>query len=184
MTEGMVAAVHIRPGQLPQDLEAMVDVAFETIPAEPGLLRRGLWYAYRRFPPGLLVAENEGRVVGYLQLGFQRPASLTYFLGKMPWTLSQTFYMGMSSVGLLRDFEVASIVVSPKFQGRGVAYRLMRFAEEEAIRTYRKKAVILMVREENERAVRFYERLGYTRIGTKAVRAGEKLLMMKSLAHY
>lgn len=183
MTVGMVASGHVRPGHLPGDLEAMVSVASETSPAEPRLLRRGIWYAYRRFPPGLVVVEHEDRVVGYLQLGYQRPTFLTYSLGKMPWTPPPTFYHGLARRGILKDIEIANIVVSPKYQGRGVAYRLVRFAEEEAMRTYHEPAIILMVREENERAVRFYERLGYTRIGTKAVRVGKKLLMRKWLAN-
>ena len=34
-----------------------------------------------------------------------------------------------------------------------------------------------MVRDDNKRAVRFYERLGYARIGTKTVRVGKKPLL-------
>lgn len=183
MTKGMVAAVHVRPGRLPQDLEALVNVVPETNPAKLGLLSRGIWYAYRRFLPGLSVAEHEGQPVGFLQVGFQRPVFLTYLLGKMPWTLPLTFYQLLVRIGLLKDFEVANIIISPKFQGRGVAPRLMRLAEEEAVQTYYQRAIFLMVRENNKRAVRFYERLGYQRIKTIPVRVGEKLLMRKALVH-
>ena len=101
----------------------------------------------------------------------------------MPWTPPLTFYHGLARLGILRNFEIANIVVSPKYQGRGVAYRLVRFAEDEAVQTYREQAIVLMVREENERALRFYERLGYEGIGMIPVRVGEKLLMRKTLVH-
>jgi ribosomal protein S18 acetylase RimI-like enzyme len=181
VTRGMVAAVHVRPGRLPEDLEAILRVDLETSPSIVDQTRRGMWYAYRRFPPGLFVAEHQGTVVGFLQLGFLRPISLTYFLGKMPWTLPTAFYMGVVRMGLLKEFEVANIVVSPEFRARGVAYRLMDVAEREAVRTYGQPTIGLLVREENDRALRFYERLGYERIKTIPVRVGEKLLMRKTL---
>ena len=63
-----------------------------------------------------------------------------------------------------------------------MAYRLMALAEEEAVRTYHQSTIALMVREVNERAVNFFERLGYERVGTIPIQVGEKLLMRKPLS--
>lgn len=181
MPKGMLATVRVRKGRLPKDLELLVGVVSEEDTSERDLIRRGLWYAYRRFPEGLFVAEHDGRVVGFLQLGFQRPTFLTYLLGKQPSILPTAFYDALARIGVLRNFEVANIVISPRFRGRGVAYRLMDLAETEAVRTYKQHRICLMVREANERALRFYERLGYEQIGTIPMRVGEKLLLRKEL---
>lgn len=57
-------------------------------------------------------------------------------------------------------FEIWRIYVSPRFQGKGAGSRLIFFAIDEARRTGYKEIVIWAFKQ-NERACRFYRRLGF-----------------------
>ena len=59
-----------------------------------------------------------------------------------------------------------SLVVAPHHRGKGIAETLLADAEDVAARNGA-RALRLEVREDNTRAIRFYTRLGYRRIGQK-----------------
>jgi ribosomal-protein-alanine N-acetyltransferase len=90
-------------------------------------------YFWEAEPEGFLVAEMRGRVVGYV--------------------------MASSRNG---EGEILSISVMPEFRRKGIGRRLM----ERAIEYLRGKGVDrigLEVREGNEEAIKFYEKLGFKR---------------------
>src|SRR3954469_22773202 len=60
-----------------------------------------------------------------------------------------------------------SLVVAPHRRGQGVAEALIADAEEIAARRGA-RALRLEVRQDNARAIRFYKRLGYRKIGQRA----------------
>ena len=61
------------------------------------------------------------------------------------------------------DGYIQLIAVFPEFQSRGFGSQLVRFAEEKIFR--RTQNVFLCVSSFNPRAQKFYERLGYRRVG-------------------
>jgi len=61
------------------------------------------------------------------------------------------------------DGYIQLIAVFPEFQSRGFGSQLIRFAEETIFR--QSKNVFLCVSSFNDRAQKFYERLGYRRVG-------------------
>ncbi len=54
--------------------------------------------------------------------------------------------------------------VAPQAQGKGIGWRLMRYAEDRMFRDG--PNVFLLVSDFNQGAQSFYEKLGYTRVGT------------------
>ncbi|WP_159885606.1 GNAT family N-acetyltransferase [Paenibacillus puerhi] len=56
---------------------------------------------------------------------------------------------------------VELLAVRPKYQGQGLGKRLMRYAERKAL-LLKLPEVVLWVDESNERARRFYHKLGYS----------------------
>ncbi len=73
---------------------------------------------------------------------------------------------------------VHRLLISPEFQGKGIAFQLMTFAEQEA-RWQGKASVRLDCFTENPRARALYERLGYRCCGQAAFRKGSFLLYEK-----
>lgn len=71
-----------------------------------------------------------------------------------------------------RDLEVKRIYLLHQFHGRGVGKRLMSEAEDHA-RHVGANRLLLGVYSRNDRAVAFYERVGFRRIGTRRFRVGE-----------
>jgi len=84
----------------------------------------------------ILVAEQDGRVVGTIELAKAYKARFGYF-------------------GVLRRF-----VVHPDYRSRGIGRQLLSYAFAEA-RRMRCNALELSVDPRNERAHRFYEKLGF-----------------------
>ncbi len=76
-------------------------------------------------------------------------------------------YAGLGIVGPLRDpeFEVHTVGVDPKFQGRGLGRGLMDVLLAEADRLG--GPVFLEVRTDNAPAIGLYESLGFERIGIR-----------------
>lgn len=98
-----------------------------------------------------LVVEEGGRWVGYAQLRMHAPP---------------TGEVGAAPV------EIARFYVDPAWHGRGVAPRLMQ-ACLRRIREAGGDSVWLSVWQENGRAIRFYEKEGWRRIGTRSFRMGD-----------
>ena len=99
----------------------------------------------------LAEAEPSGAPVGYLVLA---PASLP---------------VPDSNEG---DLEVKRIYLLDRFRGQGIGQRLMIAAETHA-RDVGAPRLLLGVYSRNDRAVTFYERFGFRRVGTRRFRVGE-----------
>lgn len=93
----------------------------------------------RRFPDNILVAKDEDRVIGFAGYGAYRDETLP-------------------DTG-----EVYAIYVLAAYHGQGIGYRLMTAAMEQ-LSAY--KRIALWVLRGNERAIRFYERVGFSFDGT------------------
>ena len=74
---------------------------------------------------------------------------------------------------------IQNIIVHPDFQNRGIGKRLVRFAEERIFLI--KPNVFLCVSDFNLRAQKFYEKLGYQKIGEleNYLRQGRNEILMR-----
>jgi ribosomal protein S18 acetylase RimI-like enzyme len=70
-----------------------------------------------------------------------------------------------------RPFDILSVAVHPRFQGRGIGKLLMDEARAVALRNGF-SVMTLMVNPENAEAVRFYERIGWQRALMKGIWRG------------
>ena len=61
------------------------------------------------------------------------------------------------------DGYIQLLAVFPEFQNRGLGEQIMKFAEDKIFQ--RSKNVFLSVSDFNQRAKKFYERLGYKKVG-------------------
>ncbi|MDH5679770.1 MAG: GNAT family N-acetyltransferase [Nitrospinota bacterium] len=66
-------------------------------------------------------------------------------------------------IGPEREASALTIDVDPAYQNHGIGARLMALSERLA-RLKKMKAMVLQVSSQNHRAMRFYEKLGYTRV--------------------
>jgi ribosomal protein S18 acetylase RimI-like enzyme len=69
------------------------------------------------------------------------------------------------------DIEVKRIYLLHRVQGTGLGKRLMQEAIGHAVRVGSRR-LLLGVYGRNDRAIAFYERLGFTRVGTRRFRVG------------
>jgi ribosomal protein S18 acetylase RimI-like enzyme len=75
-------------------------------------------------------------------------------------------------VGAIRQAEVLHLYVHERHARRGVGTRLLEACTEHAF-AHGSEAVWLSVWERNDRAIRFYEALGWTRCGDTTFRLGD-----------
>jgi len=97
---------------------------------------------YQRFPETFIVAEQDGKIVGYIMCRIE---------------------VGLASLGLgglVRKGHVVSIAVLPQGRRKGVARALMTGAME-GMRHYKAKLCYLEVRVTNEPGVALYKNLGF-----------------------
>jgi ribosomal-protein-alanine N-acetyltransferase len=97
---------------------------------------------HQRFPETFIVAEEGGRIVGYIMCRIE---------------------VGLASFGLgglIRKGHVVSIAVLPQGRRKGVAQELMTKAME-GMRHYKAKLAYLEVRVTNDPGVALYRKLGF-----------------------
>ncbi len=97
---------------------------------------------HKRFPETFIVAEEDGKIVGYIMCRIE---------------------VGLASLslgGLIRKGHVVSIAVLPQGRRKGVAQQLMTKAME-GMRYYKAKLCYLEVRVTNEPGVALYKKLGF-----------------------
>jgi ribosomal-protein-alanine N-acetyltransferase len=97
---------------------------------------------HQRFPETFIVAEEDGKIVGYIMCRVE---------------------VGLSSFGLgglIRKGHVVSIAVLPQGRRKGVAQALMTTAME-GMRNYKAKLCYLEVRVTNAAGVALYSKLGF-----------------------
>ncbi len=97
---------------------------------------------HQRFPETFIVAEQEGKLIGYIMCRIE---------------------VGLSSIGLgglIRKGHVVSIAVLPQSRHAGVAQSVINKALE-GMRYYKAKQGFLEVRVTNEAAISLYKKLGF-----------------------
>jgi ribosomal-protein-alanine N-acetyltransferase len=97
---------------------------------------------HQRFPETFIVAEEGGRIVGYIMCRIE---------------------VGLASLGLgglIRKGHVVSIAVLPQGRRKGVAQELMTKAME-GMRHYKAKLAYLEVRVTNDPGVALYRKIGF-----------------------
>jgi diamine N-acetyltransferase len=99
-----------------------------------------------------LIAENEGRFAGYARLLEGRPGMV---------------------VNGQRPIELVRIYAERDYIGHGVGAALMQACLEEAARGGY-DSIWLGVWENNPRAIRFYEKWGFNKIGTQTFKLGQE----------
>ncbi len=97
---------------------------------------------FERFPETFIVAEEEGKIVGYIMCRIEVGLS-NYGLG-----------------GLIRKGHVVSIAVLPRARRKGVAHGLLNMAMQ-GMAFYKAKQCYLEVRVTNEPGVSLYKKLGF-----------------------
>jgi len=192
---GMVAGVH---------REAFGD-SFLTMLGR-GAVRR--YYELLRNGPyeqSSFVALSEGKVVGFCFSGIFTGATSTYlkkhllYVSAMvmirPGLVFNSLFFRRVKTGLsllmpakrpgagkadkdVAEWRILAIAVSPGCQGSGAAKMLMDISERSA-REKGHKRIGLTVKNDNSRAIRFYEKLGYAGVSTSG--DGEYLSMEKGL---
>jgi ribosomal protein S18 acetylase RimI-like enzyme len=106
----------------------------------------------------ILVLEQDGRLDGYTLLVDRQSADPDV----------------LRALGAKRSVELSKCYVHPDHHGRGAATRLMRAsldwaAEQGAV------SVWLGVNSQNAKAIRFYEKSGFTRVGAKSFTLGDSV---------
>ena len=123
-----------------EDIQAVIDINMETLPEH-----YSDYFYYEilaEFPETFLVAEIDGKMIGYVmcrvEYGFSH----------------------LKKLGLARKGHVVSIAVRPEHRGKGVGTTLMR-AAQDAMVTKAATEAYLEVRVTNSDAIALYQSLGY-----------------------
>jgi GNAT superfamily N-acetyltransferase len=146
-------AIRIRPGT-PDDARAIAEVHvaswrdayrgllpdeyLEKLSVEEREARRLAWFADPEPGSGVLVAEEAGRIVGFVSFGPSRDEDASEGIGEVP-----------------------AIYVDPRAVGTGVGRELFA-AATQALREVGFRRATLWVLEANERARGFYEKAGWS----------------------
>ena len=116
---------------------------------------------YKRYPDAFLVAEVEGKIIGYIMCRMEG---------------------GISNFGLrwVRKGHIVSVAVLPEYRRLGLGSELIDQSFQAMAKEYKAKEVILEVRVNNTPAVALYDKLEYKRIRTMKsyYRNGEDALLM------
>jgi len=122
------------------DVATVIDINMRTLPEHYSD------YFYHEilaeFPETFLVAEFDGKIIGYIMC-------------RMEYGFSQ-----LKRLGLARKGHVVSVAVLEEHRGKGVGTKLMQLAQDE-MKKKSANEVYLEVRVSNENAVQLYEELGY-----------------------
>lgn len=124
----------------PDDLQAVMQINRETLPENYS--DYFFMDLYERFPETFIVAEEEGRIAGYMMCRVEVGLS--------------NFGLG----GLIRKGHVVSIAVLLHYRRKGVAQALMNTAMD-GMRFYKAKQCYLEVRVTNDAGVALYKKLGF-----------------------
>jgi ribosomal protein S18 acetylase RimI-like enzyme len=125
----------IRPANA-GDLDALVALEIACFEGDR-ISRRQFNYLLKKGNASILVAEQDGQLVGDLVLLYSRATSVA---------------------------RLYSIAVDERMRGKGIARMLMQAAEKEAW-DHRRAYLRLEVRKDNHAAIRLYQSLGYRRLG-------------------
>ncbi len=122
------------------DLQSVMQINRETLPENYS--DYFFMDLFERFPETFIVAEEDGKIVGYIMCRIEVGLS-NYGLG-----------------GLIRKGHVVSIAVLPRARRRGVAQGLLNMAIQ-GMAFYKAKQCYLEVRVTNDPGVSLYKKLGF-----------------------
>ena len=143
----------------PEDLDAVTEVEAVCFPKAEAADRASFAARIEAFPDSFFVAEDEGRIVGFINGAVVNER-----------TIQDEMYEDTS----LHDAEgsyqsIFGLDVIPEYQHHGLASRLMRHMIEET-RKRGKKGLILTCK---DRLIGFYETFGYRNLGvSRSVHGG------------
>jgi aminoglycoside 6'-N-acetyltransferase len=109
----------------------------------------------------LLIAEEDGRPIGFIQLTDAAEEESHYWGDVAPGTWALDIWIG-----------------SPDDRGRGLGTGAMQAALRRIFDDHRADAVVIDPRVDNPRAIAFYERLGFERVGVRDF-DGDRCLVMR-----
>jgi ribosomal-protein-alanine N-acetyltransferase len=124
----------------PDDLQSVIEINRLCLPEN--YMDFFFMDLHQRFPETFIVAEEDGKIVGYVMCRIE---------------------VGLASFGLgglMRKGHVVSIAVLPQGRRKGVAQALM-VAAMEGMRRYNAKQIYLEVRVTNGPGVALYKKLGF-----------------------
>lgn len=124
----------------PDDLQSVININRYCLPEN--YMDFFFMDLHQRFPETFIVAEHDGKIVGYIMCRIE---------------------VGLASLGLgglIRKGHVVSIAVLPEGRRKGVANALMTRAME-GMRQYKAKLCYLEVRVTNDPGVALYKKLGF-----------------------
>jgi ribosomal-protein-alanine N-acetyltransferase len=124
----------------PDDLQAVMQINRETLPENYS--DYFFMDLYERFPETFIVADEEGKIAGYIMCRVEVGLS--------------NFGLG----GLIRKGHVVSIAVLPRYRRKGVAQALLNTAMG-GMRFYKAKQCYLEVRATNDAGVALYKKLEF-----------------------
>ncbi len=195
--ENLAAAAEIYLRAFPDTLR---DIGAENL--APAAVEDLFSICFQAEPEAVLVAEVEGRVVGYVICPAypERIARVAVFRGyilrmAVRWAGGR-YRIGLRGILQLARDKVAfwrggriggwcrarilSVAVHPDFRGRGIGRALVEAALDR-LRRAGAGCVKLEVRPTNIPAVRLYEKLGFRRVGSFRDTRGEWVVMVKEL---
>src|SRR4030042_1981637 len=125
---------------MPDDLQSVMEINRETLPEN--YTDYFFLDLFERFPETFIVAEEDGKIVGYIMSRVEVGLS-NHGLG-----------------GLIRKGHVVSIAVLPQSRRKGVAQALITTAMD-GMRYYKAKQCFLEVRITNTIGIALYKKLGF-----------------------
>ncbi|HEY6282585.1 MAG TPA: N-acetyltransferase [Nitrososphaerales archaeon] len=142
-----------------EDIPAVIDINSETLPEH-----YSDYFYYEilaEFPETFLVAETEGKVMGYI-------------MSRVEYGFSH-----LHRLGLARKGHVVSVAVKEGHRGRGVGTMLMQVSQDEMVKKTATECY-LEVRVSNAEAIALYKQLGYKASGRLEAyyKDGEAALVM------
>ncbi len=124
----------------PNDLQSVMQINRETLPENYS--DYFFMDLFERFPETFIVAEEGGKIAGYIMCRIEVGLS--------------NFGLG----GLIRKGHVVSIAVLPRYRRKGIAQALLNMAMD-GMRFYKGKQCYLEVRVTNDAGVALYRKLGF-----------------------
>lgn len=137
----------------PDDLDACFGIESRCYGPE-GATRERIQIRLTQYPQGFLVAERDGRVIGFINSGVTDKDDISDEALKE--------LRGHDPNG--RNIVIFSLAVDPDYQKRGISVNLMEAFIERAAQLG-KSAILLLCREE---LIAYYERFGFVLLGASA----------------
>lgn len=150
------------------DLEDLILLEQEGFTKEEAASKEAFAYRINHYPEWFFVVENAGQIIAFCN----------GCVSNEPFIKDELYEEGNEYDKDGKNLLIFGLVVSPKFQHRGIASELLNYVAETAARRNR-ITVALTCR---ERLVSFYEKSGFTNMGiSKSVHGGIRWFDMRRI---